>query len=49
MYVLRSGVGSGGAVVARGVRDGGPGCALGISKSSIDNTHTLLLGFIQII
>ena len=35
----------GGTVAAHGARDGGPGCVLGILKASIDNTHTLLLGF----
>ena len=38
-------MGSGGAVVARGVRGGGPGCASGISKASKITQHTLLLGF----
>ena len=44
MYVLRPGVDSGGSVAARGERDSCSGCASGISKASIDNTHTLLLG-----
>ena len=39
MHVLRSGVDNGGSLAARGARDGGPGCASGILKASIDNTH----------
>ena len=40
MQVLRSGVDGGGSVAARGARDSGSGCASGILKASIDNTHT---------